>query len=254
MFLHGRECYRRNSDLVCYTFYKNMLYVVPQFWFGFFSAFSGQVLYEPFIFQLYNITFTGLPIIWYGLFDWQYEKKVFLQPGNNHLYQIGIDNSLFSVSTFWTWIGYGWVQAGMIFAICFWANQQFTAITDASGKDYDFWEGGMNVFWVCIFLANLTLLKLHNNFTGWGEAIMFVCAFSYWLIVWMESLLPMFPQVYRFMEQDVSSGVAWLGALFALTILVTVDVMTKAVWTDWLYRVITKKDCDGAVYQCFKCP
>ena len=50
MFLHGREAYRRNSDLVCYTFYKNMLYVVPQTWFGFFSAFSGQVLYEPFIY------------------------------------------------------------------------------------------------------------------------------------------------------------------------------------------------------------
>jgi len=28
IFVHGRECYRRNSDLVCYTFYKNMLYVV----------------------------------------------------------------------------------------------------------------------------------------------------------------------------------------------------------------------------------
>ena len=69
MFLHGRECYRRNSDLVCYTFYKNMLYVVAQFWFGFFSTFAGQTLYEPFIYQLFNITFTGLPIIIYGLFD-----------------------------------------------------------------------------------------------------------------------------------------------------------------------------------------
>ena len=28
MFIHGRECYRRNSDLVCWTFYKNMLYII----------------------------------------------------------------------------------------------------------------------------------------------------------------------------------------------------------------------------------
>jgi phospholipid-transporting ATPase len=27
MFTHGRECYRRNSDLVCYSFYKSLLYV-----------------------------------------------------------------------------------------------------------------------------------------------------------------------------------------------------------------------------------
>lgn len=28
LMMHGRENYRRNSDLVCWTFYKNMLYIV----------------------------------------------------------------------------------------------------------------------------------------------------------------------------------------------------------------------------------
>ena len=69
LFIHGRECYRRNSDLVCYTFYKNMLYVVAQFWFGFYFVFSGQPLYDAFIYQMFNISFTGLPIMWYAVFD-----------------------------------------------------------------------------------------------------------------------------------------------------------------------------------------
>ncbi len=50
LFIHGRECYRRNSDLVCWTFYKNVLYVIVQFYFGYFSCFSGQTLYEPWIY------------------------------------------------------------------------------------------------------------------------------------------------------------------------------------------------------------
>lgn len=29
LFFHGRECYRRNSHLVCYNFYKNILLVLP---------------------------------------------------------------------------------------------------------------------------------------------------------------------------------------------------------------------------------
>jgi len=29
MFIHGREAYRRNSMLIAYTFYKNVLYVMP---------------------------------------------------------------------------------------------------------------------------------------------------------------------------------------------------------------------------------
>jgi len=32
LFVHGREAYRRNSYLVCYIFYKNILFVLPQFW------------------------------------------------------------------------------------------------------------------------------------------------------------------------------------------------------------------------------
>jgi phospholipid-transporting ATPase len=41
LFIHGREAYRRNSMLIKYTFYKNVLYVITQYYFGFFSAFSG---------------------------------------------------------------------------------------------------------------------------------------------------------------------------------------------------------------------
>lgn len=41
LFYHGREAYRRNSILAIYMFYKNILFVMPQFWFGFTSAFSG---------------------------------------------------------------------------------------------------------------------------------------------------------------------------------------------------------------------
>jgi len=41
LFVHGREAYRRNSLLVLYSFYKNVLYVVTQFYFGFDSAFAG---------------------------------------------------------------------------------------------------------------------------------------------------------------------------------------------------------------------
>ena len=41
LFVHGREAYRKNGYLVCYNFYKNALYVLPQYWFGFYSAFSG---------------------------------------------------------------------------------------------------------------------------------------------------------------------------------------------------------------------
>ena len=37
MFIHGREAYRRNCLLVKYIFYKNIIYVVAQYYFGYSS-------------------------------------------------------------------------------------------------------------------------------------------------------------------------------------------------------------------------
>jgi len=88
LFVHGRESYRKNSYLVCYTFYKNVLFVMPQFWFGFYSAFSGQVFYEKWIYQIFNITFTAFPPIIFAIFDQEHSKATLMQLPK--LYKIGL--------------------------------------------------------------------------------------------------------------------------------------------------------------------
>lgn len=90
LFIHGREAYRRNSYLVLYNFYKNVFFVLPQYWFGFYSAFSGQKLYEAVIYQMYNIIFTAIPIIWFAIFDFQYKKEELLK--NSKHYKIGLNS------------------------------------------------------------------------------------------------------------------------------------------------------------------
>ena len=34
MFVHGREFYRKNTNTILYNFYKNMVLVLPQFWYS----------------------------------------------------------------------------------------------------------------------------------------------------------------------------------------------------------------------------
>jgi len=67
--VHGREAYRRNALLILYNFFKNTVYVTAQNFFGFASAFSGQVLYDPVIYQIYNMTMTTFPILWFAVMD-----------------------------------------------------------------------------------------------------------------------------------------------------------------------------------------
>ena len=128
MFVHGREAYRRNSMLILYNFYKNVMYVTAQYFFGFFSAFSGQPLYEPMIYQLYNITMTSVPIMFYSLFDFEYEKD----SENSHassrkhyfmkhpyLYKIGLNSECFGIGHYLKWVLYGLFHAFLIYLFNF---------------------------------------------------------------------------------------------------------------------------------------
>ena len=101
LFVHGREAYRRISWLVCYNFYKNFLYVIVQFLFGFYSVFSGQTLYEPWVYQLYNIFFTGGAIFIWGILDFEHPKSKFMS--ENLLYRVGLEGRLFNTRVFWSW-------------------------------------------------------------------------------------------------------------------------------------------------------
>ena len=94
LFYHGREAYRRNSILAIYMFYKNILFVMPQFWFGFASAFSGQTLYEPILYQFYNVAFTAFPIIIFAILDQEWTRKEFMTDPS--LYIIGLTNEYFT--------------------------------------------------------------------------------------------------------------------------------------------------------------
>jgi phospholipid-translocating ATPase len=48
-------------------FYKNILYVWPIWFFGFYSYFSGTSIYNAIMYQFYNVIFTGLPIVYFAV-------------------------------------------------------------------------------------------------------------------------------------------------------------------------------------------
>jgi Flp pilus assembly pilin Flp len=83
-------------------------------------------------------------------------------------------------------------------------------------------------------MANLTLLRMHHNWTGWGEGLLFLAATSYFLIAYIESQYTMFPVVYKFWEESVSSPSAWYGAILSICSLCTVDyIVMRTIKLKW---------------------
>mmetsp|Transcript_8430 Transcript_8430/g.7963 ORF Transcript_8430/g.7963 Transcript_8430/m.7963 type:complete len:230 (+) Transcript_8430:971-1660(+) len=90
LLVHGREAYRRNSYVVGYMFYKNIIFVMSIFWFGIFSTFSAQMIFDELFYQMYNIVFTSLAIFWFAIYDLEYPKEVLLTEPKYYI--IGLEN------------------------------------------------------------------------------------------------------------------------------------------------------------------
>lgn len=69
LLVHGRWDYKRIAKLVLYSFYKNMTFCLTLLWFSIFNGWSGQTLFDSWYISLYNVLFTGVPIIGLAIFD-----------------------------------------------------------------------------------------------------------------------------------------------------------------------------------------
>jgi phospholipid-transporting ATPase len=84
------------SNVICYTFYKNVLMSLAQFWFNFNCLFSGQKYYTEYAIQAYNLLFSSIPILLLGIYDMDiHPKYVFAYP---KLYLSCLNHEFFNVS------------------------------------------------------------------------------------------------------------------------------------------------------------
>ena len=154
LFTHGRESYRRNCYMVNYTFYKNVYFVMPQFWFGLYSALSGQIMYEKWLYQIFNIFFSAYPIMVYSLFDREFTRDE-LQT-DPKCYFVGPRYELFNTKLFWgKWLMYSFAQACLIFVIIFWT---FKTAIGWGGHTGGLYLEGQIVYAAVVYTVNLKIL------------------------------------------------------------------------------------------------
>ncbi|XP_022137399.1 putative phospholipid-transporting ATPase 9 [Momordica charantia] len=116
LLVHGHWCYRRISSMICYFFYKNIVFGFTLFFFGMYASFSGQSVYNDWFLSLYNVFFTSLPVIALGVFDQDVSSRFCLK--FPLLYQEGVQNVLFSWFRVIGWVFNGLLSAVIIFFFC----------------------------------------------------------------------------------------------------------------------------------------
>ena len=155
LFYHGHESLRRNAFIIYYNFYKNFLFVMPQFYVGFFSLFSGQSIYDPWLYQLFNIVFSVFPILWFGIYDSERTTTVSM---NNAKYYSSINNKLYDNWNFWKWIFDGIMQGLAVFIFVFFSNNTYS--NNNSGEIQDFKSMGMMTYSLVVIIVNLKVFQM----------------------------------------------------------------------------------------------
>ncbi|XP_068451591.1 phospholipid-transporting ATPase VD [Clinocottus analis] len=69
LLVHGHWCYSRLANMILYFIYKNVMYVNLLFWYQFFCGFSGSVMTNAWVLILFNLIFTSVPPLIYGVLE-----------------------------------------------------------------------------------------------------------------------------------------------------------------------------------------
>ena len=80
--VHGRYSLIRNSHLIQYSFYKNIVYSLTHVYYSFYNAFSGQPIYDSWNIVFFNIAFTFFPPLVMGILDYDIRDQYLMRyPG-----------------------------------------------------------------------------------------------------------------------------------------------------------------------------
>ncbi|KAF0696732.1 Aste57867_12534 [Aphanomyces stellatus] len=173
LLVHGRWMNRRMAVLTMYMFYKNVLLVLPQFFFGCYCSFSGQSTYYDPLYQLFNVCFTALPIFLFSVVDEHVSADMSLQ--YPLLYK---SQSYASIRKFWEWIFDACLSSLLILFVHLGVYSYDPLSID--GLDQGLWDLGLVMNGVVVLVVSLRL-ALETKCWFWFIFLGFIFSIGLWI-------------------------------------------------------------------------
>ncbi|XP_054845452.1 phospholipid-transporting ATPase VD [Eublepharis macularius] len=155
LLVHGHWCYSRLANMVLYFFYKNLAYVAILFWFQFFNGFSGIPMTDHWSLIFFNLLFTSVPPIVYGVLDKDISAEILLHLPQ--LYKTSQKSEPYVSSAFLVNLIDAFYQS----LACF-----FTSYMTYAGSDIDIFSFGVPLNTSIFFIILLHLL-IESKSVNW---------------------------------------------------------------------------------------
>uniref|UniRef100_U3JK65 Phospholipid-transporting ATPase n=1 Tax=Ficedula albicollis TaxID=59894 RepID=U3JK65_FICAL len=169
LLVHGHWCYTRLTNMVLYFFYKNVTYVNLLFWYQFFCGFSGTSMTDYWILILFNLLFTSVPPIIYGVLDKDVSAEILMELPQ--LYTTSQKSVAYLPSAFWITLLDAFYQS----LVCF-----FVPYFTYCGSDIDIFSFGNPINTSALFIMLFHLLIECKS--TWIHAVVIVGSILFYFV------------------------------------------------------------------------
>lgn len=222
---HGQFNYIRLSYVVLYTFYKNVFMSMAMAWFNFFSGFSGQAYFTDGTMQLYNLIYTSVPIVLYGIYDSKFSHRSVIKFPQS--YRTCLNGHYFSSLEFWKWVAHAVVESIVVVVLPMYLLDDFEVGT---GTFSTFWSSGL-VSMICIVVqANMKMLFVQCRWHAVSFLALLIGPVTLLCsVLTVNNVLDFDYDFYYVFNESVKSLPFWLVTILCMIVLMGKDTYSCAI-------------------------
>ncbi|KXZ52548.1 hypothetical protein GPECTOR_9g592 [Gonium pectorale] len=175
VLLHGRAAYKRNTEVVWYSFYKNWIYNMVLMYFGFVTGFSSQPLFTTGLIAVFNLFFTAAPTVAFAVLEHDVSMDKVLSTPQLYEETMTANRQQFLLEQFW------WLVLASFHSLCIFFLPVYSMTTPGKDGLYEDWAMvGATVYTGIIMTVNLKI-ALRTRYWTW---INHVCIWASVIIWW----------------------------------------------------------------------
>ena len=229
LLFHGRTFYIRNSKCILYFFYKNFVFTLVQFIYGFYTNFSGQTIIDDWYISFYNLIFTSLPLGARALldFDLKQDDGKIVKKMLPFLYLEIKKHPIFNKLTFFLYLLKGIVHCLLNYFFTLYITLD-TPI-DKEGSMDNLWYTSVDLYTNILFVVSIDLMLDTDNITWINVVIMIGSTFILYIIfltvVHFSSGFNSYASIYN----SVNSPILWLNLILVVFACFLFDYAIKSI-------------------------
>ena len=229
LLFHGRTFYIRNAQCILYFFYKNFVFTLVQFIYGFYTNFSGQTIIDDWYISFYNLFFTALPLGARALldFDLKPEDGSIVKKLMPYLYSEIKKYPIFTKLTFFSYLTKGTVHCIINYFLTIYITLDNPI--DKEGSMDCLWYTSVDLYTNILFIVSVDLIIDTANIT-WINVVLqlgttFLLYFIFLIAVHFMDMFNSYASIYN----SVNSPILWLNLILVLGACYLFDYAIKSI-------------------------